>query len=226
MKTSELETWETRFARELSLRGATGREVGEALETVRAHCRDAMVHPDTAFGSPVAYARQLRPGPLRARRVGRLLLGCGAASALALLNALGPDVAWTSPVTVTLGGIVVGLSVLGILLGTILVLDRRGAAGNHPGRWALAIVTVGVVLYWLMTALQQPITHVAAGTIWGAAAILLAAGALARLSQHRDRPRDPITGAVVDGHEAVTLVDLLLPALVALRLLTTLVRML
>lgn len=158
--------------------------------------------------------------------MGRLLLGCGAASALALLNALGSDLAWTSSVTVTLGGIVVGLSVLGILLGTVLVLDRRGAAGNHPWRWALAIVAVGVVLYWLITALQQPITHVTAGIIWSAAAILLAAGALARLSQNRDRPGDPITGEVVDGHEAVTLVDLLLPALMALRLLTALVRML
>lgn len=226
METSELETWEARFARELSLRGATGREVGEALETVRSHCRDARVHPDTAFGSSVAYARQLRPGPLRARRVGRLLLGCGAVSALALLNALGPDVAWTSPVTVTLGGIVVGLSVLALLLGTVLVLDRRESATSRLWLWVLAIVAVGAVLYWLMTALQQPITHVTAGTIWGAAAFLLAAGSLARLAEHHDRPRDPITAEVVDGHESVTLVDLLLPTLVALRLLVALARML
>ncbi|WP_394277304.1 hypothetical protein [Luteococcus sp.] len=147
-------------------------------------------------------------------------------SALALLNALGPDVAWTSPVTVTLGGIVVGLSVLALLLGTVLVLDRRESATSRLWLWVLAIVAVGAVLYWLMTALQQPITHVTAGTIWGAAAFLLAAGSLARLAEHRDRPRDPITAEVVDGHESVTLVDLLLPTLVALRLLVALARML
>ena len=74
MDVDDLQRWEATLSQELRLRGASGREVGEALAAVREYCHDAQVHPDEAFGDPLAYAGQLRPGPVPATNFARRML--------------------------------------------------------------------------------------------------------------------------------------------------------
>lgn len=53
------EAWFTRFREQLTIRGWSGRRIGDAVATVDSHCRDAQVTPESAFGDPVAYATSL-----------------------------------------------------------------------------------------------------------------------------------------------------------------------
>jgi len=60
-----LDPWRDNFVIALKLRNISGRQIGDALAQVDAHCTDSGEVPGEAFGDPVAYATHV------AEQVGR-----------------------------------------------------------------------------------------------------------------------------------------------------------
>lgn len=115
------EDWFARFKRELELRGATGREIGEAAASVDEYCRDAGVRAPDAFGDPVAYAASLRGTGLH---LGRMAL--------------------------TLAAVIAGLWAFLLSLWIPIEPSRTGTLGARPLLLQVAMMiacTIGILLW-------------------------------------------------------------------------------
>ena len=56
---SDTINWESDFVLRLRMSNVSGRDIGDALQQVRAHCAESGQTPREAFGDPLAYADSL-----------------------------------------------------------------------------------------------------------------------------------------------------------------------
>lgn len=211
MDVDDLQRWEATLSQELRLRGASGREVGEALAAVREYCHDAQVHPDEAFGDPLAYAGQLRPGPVPATNFARRML----------------------PTLVTIGAFLITiylpshatlLSQVGITLGALAIAGLAtvwGLATELIAHWTtswkpfLAGIVVFIAAWWFLVQWTRPAVHVPLWTLWFLAGMLLAVATRLTWTERRDRPRSPVTGEDLTWPNRSAILDWFYPALTA-----------
>lgn len=198
MDAKELREWESRFAAEMQLRGASPTQVGQALLEVRAHCHDAMVHPDEAFGDPVRHAAHLRPGPVAGgiatqglREVVPLLAFVGG---LALPHGMGA----THHIPLTLGVV--------LLPAVLCAWSVLGTWLTHVTRrwwpwWAASLVMVGGAMV-ADAHLHRALLHLPLWTLWLGEALLLASSAWFIRQDRQRRPRDPATGEALEWTES------------------------
>lgn len=181
--------WETAFSEAMRQRGANGREIGEALATVREHCRDANTLPHSAFGPAARYAEDLRPDPLTIREHVRLLLPTMTTVGAYFMVMLMPKSPLTSPVTVNWPS--VGMVV--VFVAFALLAQRV-----EPRRWVLTLALADFLLLMALifapTAWLVPVATVPAWSLWLVATSLTILGLVLGLRLVLDRPKDPVTG--------------------------------
>lgn len=190
MNVAELQKWEAALSQELRLRGASGREVGEALAAVREYCHDAQVHPDQAFGDPLAYARQLRPGPVPATNFARRMLPALVTVGAFLITVnLSNWATVTSPVGITVGAL--ALAGLATLWGLATQLIAHLTTSWRP---LVAGVVVFMAAWWVLVEQDRTVFEVPLWSLWLLAGSLLATGAWLTWRERREHPRSPVTG--------------------------------
>lgn len=195
-----MDEWRDTFVAELRLRGVPGRQIGEALAEVDAHCADSGQAPGQAFGDPAGYAaarsREGRPGsrkrasPLAAAlEVGAVLAGI-----LGLLSGAGA-VARHAPGAVTAGQLI-PVAIAPLLTAAIVAALRRPGYRRRRALLAAAFpacVTVAAApqLLWPRVIVQVP------GPVLLAAGMLLLSVLVWPMTAGRrlaDRVTDPRTG--------------------------------
>lgn len=181
--------WETAFSEAMRQRGAGGREIGEALATVREHCRDANTLPHLAFGPAERYAEDLRPAPLTIHEHVRLLLPTMSTVGAYFMVMLMPTSPLTSPVTVNWPSVGLALVFVAFALLAQRVESRR---------WVLALALADFLLLMALifapTAWLVPVATVPAWSLWLVATSLTILGLVLGLRLVLDRPKDPVTG--------------------------------
>ena len=187
------EEWFTRFKAELQLRGATGREIGEAVAEVDQHCRESSERAPEAFGDPLAYAASLRDRPVRwtnvmARHVAPLV-----AFLLAMQACLGLPLRLTGTTAVLWGGIIylTFWTLAGVLL---LVSVSRQSRPRHALVFFLVLMGANLLTQWTRDAGLPPAFH---APVWAGWLLLLASVLFVVRSVRRairNRQVDPRTG--------------------------------
>lgn len=192
------DAWRDDFVIALRLRNVSGRQIGDALALVDAHCTDSGEPPEEAFGDPVDYAThvaaQVRPvdlasslPPLRAGLLGLAIL-LAVAALLAGVTGLTKGV----PAEVRLGSLVAavtGAVAIALLSRFASVLDpRRGA------RPFLAILILLGAMMWPSLLWTSTAVTLNAWLSVGLAAMLLAAAAVSLRTTGPDLVVEPLTG--------------------------------
>lgn len=212
MDTNELQAWEAALDQELRLRGASGREVGEALAAVREYCHDAQVHPDEAFGEPLVYAAELRPGRLRpsnfARRVLPTLITIGAFLITVYLPSNVPP---TGAVRITSGALALAS------LATVWGFATQWIAHRTPSwiPYAGGFV-VFILVWWQLSEWKQPVLTTPLWTLWVLTGSLIGIGAWLTWRERRDHTRSPITDEALSWPRRSAFLDWFYPVFTAL----------
>lgn len=196
-----MDQWRDIFVTELRLRGVPGRQTGEALAEVDAHCADSGQAPGEVFGDPVSYAaaRSRADGPGNRKRISVLPVAFKASAVVAGVLGLlsGADaVAHRTPGAVTVGQ-VIPVALAPLLIAVIVTAIQQPGHGSRRAVLAGAspvCVTAAVIpqLLWPQPVLQVP------GPALLATGLLLLSLALGPVTARRlpaDRVIDPRTGS-------------------------------
>ena len=196
-----MDEWRDAFATELRLRGVPGRQVGEALAEVDAHCADSGQAPGEVFGDPAGYAaaRSRAAGPGSRERISVLSAAFKAGAVVAGILGLLPGVnavAHHTPGTVTAGQVIP--VVLAPILTTVIVTAIQ-QPGNGSRRALLAaafpVCAAAAALPQLLW--PQPVLQVPgpALLVTGLLLLSLALGPTTARRFQADRVIDPRTGS-------------------------------
>lgn len=196
-----MDEWRDDFVTGLRLRGVPGRQIGEALAEVDAHCADSGQAPGEVFGDPAGYAaaRSGAGGPGNRKRVGvlpaALKAGAVVAGVLGLLS--GADaVAHHTPGAVTVGQ-VIPAALAPLLTAAIVTAMQQPGYGRRRALLAGAFpvcVTAAAAPQFLW---PQPVLRVPGAALLAAGLLLLslALGSAAARRLPADRVIDPRTGS-------------------------------
>lgn len=142
---SDTINWESDFVLRLRMSNVSGRDIGDALQQVRAHCAESGQTPREAFGDPLAYADSL---PLKRPKYA-MPSGQIVANAVSLAGFL---LATSAPLPLRLGqqqdirlGTLVGGVLLIVALGVFASSGVRLAVAMMKNLWIFALVWLLVV---------------------------------------------------------------------------------
>lgn len=206
-----IDEWHDRLILELRDREVPGPRIGDVLAEIDTHCRDTGEDPATAFGDPVAYAREVA-GAERVRPSSSWSVALQAAASLAAMLAVvaGIDaVSHGRSATVTAGdlsAIVIGSAGVTVAMATLTRIASNGWWAALVG--AMLAPTVIAPILW-----RAPVAH-APG--WPLLLLGVAVLAAAWWPRAADRVLDPRTGREPFGSSlALTVVQWLPLALLA-----------
>jgi hypothetical protein len=196
-----MDEWRDAFVTGLRLRGVPGRQIGEALAEVDAHCADSGQAPGEVFGDPAGYAaaRSRAGGPGSRKRISvrpaAFQAGAVVAGVLGLLS--GADaVAHHTPGAVTVGQVIP--AALAPLL-TAVIVTALQQPGHGRRRALLAVAFPGCVTAAAIPQLlwPQPVLRVPGPALLATGLLLLglALGPVTARRWQADRVIDPRTGS-------------------------------
>lgn len=200
MTTRTDESWLQDLRLELRLQDWDGRQVGDAVATVREHCEESGESAQEAFGDPDAYGRALAQGsPGRAKPLtARVLLGALAGVLGTLTTSAAATAAFEGgPVEIRLGQVLILVLTLAAVVALVgrsgPVLRALVRIGPLRGGVIGAVVCAGLVLVGLLR--PEVLVAVPAGpTAVGAVLLVAVATAVSWPDRHADPERDPRTG--------------------------------
>ncbi len=195
-----MDEWRDAFVTELRLRGVPGRQIGEALAEVDAHCTDSGQAPGEVFGDAAGYAaarfRAHGPDDGNRPRIATAALRAGAVvtGVLGLLSGVNA-VARHAPGTLTAGQLLPALLAPPLICVAVAVMRRPGYGSRRAILAAVFPVSAAIAVIpqflWPRPVLQAP------GPALLATGLLLLGLALWPMTANRplaDRVIDPRTG--------------------------------
>jgi hypothetical protein len=196
-----MDQWRDAFVTEMRLRGMPGRQIGEALAEVDAHCADSGQDPGEAFGDPAGYAaaRSRAGGPGNRKRISVLpaafKAGAVVAGVLGLLS--GADaVAHHAPGAVTVGQ-VIPAALAPLLMAAIVIAVQQPGHGSRRALLAVSFPVCATAAAIPQFLWPRPVVQVP-GPALLATGLLLLSLALGPATARRlpaDRVIDPRTGS-------------------------------
>lgn len=184
-----IDEWHARFVLELRGREVPGPRIGDLLAEVDTHCRDTGEDPATAFGDPIAYAREAA-GAEGTRSTSHWGVAARAVAPLAASFAVlaGVDAMAHGGSAVVSAGDLLAVA-LGTLAVTVLMAMLDRVASDL--RWALVLGASFTAVVLASVLWSRPVAHAPGWPLLlGGAAVLTAA----LWPRAADRILDPRTG--------------------------------